>query len=71
MKDYVNLFYSILDKIHDWENIETIDKSKIISFFLNIKEDNDFLVKYFDKYNNFIVKNPLKIFSKDIIDLKI
>ena len=71
MKDYVNLFYSILDKIHDWENIETIDKSKIISFFLNIKEDNDFLVKYFDKYNDFVVKNPLKIFSKDIIDLKI
>ena len=71
MKDYVNLFYSILDKIHDWENIETIDKSKIISFFLNIKEDNDFLVKYFDKYNDFVVKNPLKIFSKDIIEVKI
>ena len=70
MKDYVNLFYSVLGKIELWEDFNKDKKIEIFSDFLNIKEDNDFFVDYFDKYNNFIINNPLKIFTKDIIELK-
>ncbi len=70
MKDYVNLFYLILEKIELWENIDNVKKIEIFSNLMNIKEDNVFFVDYFDKYNNFIINNPLKIFTKDILDLK-
>ena len=70
MKDYVNLFYSILEKIESWENIDKPSKILIISEFINIKDNSDFFITYFDKYRDFLINNPLKIFTKDIIDLK-
>ena len=70
MKDYVNLFYSILDKIDNWENLEKIKKTKIFAYFINIKEDNDLFTSYFDRFVIFLSKNPFKTFTKDIIELK-
>ena len=70
MKDYVNLFYSILEKIEIWENLDKNKKIQLIADFINIKEDNDLFVIYFDKYRDFILKNSLKNFTKDILDLK-
>ena len=70
MKEYVNLFYSILEKIELWEVFDKDKKIEIFTDLMNIKEDNDFFVDYFDKYNNFIIKNSLKTFTKDILDLK-
>ena len=37
---------------------------------MNIKEDNDYFINYFDKYREFLLKNSLKIFTKDIIELE-
>ena len=70
MKDYVNLFYSILNKIEIWENLNISQKIVLIGDFMNIKEDNDFFARYFDKYIKFLINNPLKIFTKDIIEFK-
>ena len=70
MKEYVNLFYTILEQIEKWENLEKNKKIKILSDFINIKDDSHFFVDYFDKYCDFLSKNPLKIFTKDILDLK-
>ena len=70
MKDYVNLFYSILEKIEIWENLNQSDKLKLICNYMNIKEDNHLFVDYFDKYRDFILKNPLKNFTKDILEFK-
>ena len=70
MKDYVNLFYSILEKIDIWSNLDKSKKTLIISEFININKDNDFFVVYFNKYEDFLINNSLKIFTKDIIDLK-
>ena len=70
MKDYVNLFYSILEKIELWESFDKGKKIEIFSNLMNIKVENDFFPNYFDKYNNFIKNNPLKIFTKDILKLK-
>ena len=70
MKDYVNLFYSILEKIEIWSNLDQSKKTLIISEFININKDNDYFVVYFNKYEDFLINNSLKIFTKDIIDLK-
>ena len=70
MKDYVNLFYSILEKIDIWSNLDQSKKTLIISEFININKDNDYFVVYFNKYEDFLINNSLKIFTKDIIDLK-
>ena len=70
MKDYVNLFFSILDKIEKWDNFNNTQKKATIGDLMNIKDDNDLIINYFDKYRDFLSKNSLKIFTKDIIDLK-
>ena len=70
MKEYVNLFYSILDKIENWNNLNIEEKKDYISNLMNIKADNDLFINYFDKYSVFLSKNSLKIFTKDILELK-
>ncbi len=70
MKDYVNLFYSILENIENWENSNVEKKNQIIRNYLNISRDIDLIVAYFEKYSAFLSKNTLKIFTKDILDLK-
>ena len=70
MKDYVNMFFSILDKIDKWENLDVNNKITIMADLMNIKENNVYLVNYFDKYVEYLLKNPLKNFTKDILETK-
>ncbi len=70
MKDYVNLFFSILEKIENWDKFKTSEKNDSIGNLMNIKKDDHLIVDYFDKYSDFLTKNSLKIFSKDILELK-
>ena len=68
MKDYVSLFYSILDKIELWNNKNDEQKSSILSNYLDITKNAEFYVKYFDDFLLLLSKNTLNQFSKDIID---
>ena len=70
MKDYVNLFYSILEKIEKWDTLKISEKKDTMSNLMNIKDDNDLFIEYFNKFSDFLTKNSLKIFTKDIIELK-
>ena len=70
MKDYVNLFFSIIEKIEIWETINIEAKSDIITSYLNITKDLDYYVEYFEKYRIFLSKNALNNFTKDILNLK-
>ena len=70
MKDYVNLFYSILEKIENWDIFDSSKKTKLLGDLMNIKDDNDLFIEYFDKYSHFLTKNSLKNFTKDIIKFK-
>ena len=70
MKDYVNLFYSVLENIEKWEILKKTNKNQLISDLMNIKEDNDLLTDYFDKYAEFLRNNTLKNFTKDILEIK-
>ena len=53
MKEYVNLFFAILDKIEKWDSFETNEKKKIIGDLININDDNDLFIDYFEKYKVF------------------
>ena len=70
MKDYVNLFFSILEKIEKWDILKMSEKKQTLGDLMNIKDDNDLFVQYFNKFSVFLTKNSLKIFTKDILDLK-
>ena len=70
MKDYVNLFYLILEKIEKWHSLEKSKKTNLIADLINIDRDNDLLTNYFDKYREFLINNSLKNFRKDIIEFK-
>jgi len=70
MKDYVNLFYSIVEIVDSWENLDKSKKTSLMADYINIYEHNDLFADYFDKFREFLVKNPLKIFTKDILEFK-
>ena len=70
MKDYVNLFYAIVEIVDKWKNLEKSKKTSLMADYINIDEHNDLFVNYFDKFREFLIKNPLKIFTKDILEFK-
>ena len=70
MKEYVNLFYSIIEKIDLWENLEFNMRKDIMGNFLNITKDIDFYADYFEKYRIYLSKNTLNNFAKDILNIK-
>ena len=70
MKIYINIFYSILDKINSWEKLNNLDKNKVLSDYLNIKGDTVNLAIYFDKYRLILENNALNSFIKGVINLK-
>jgi cytochrome b pre-mRNA-processing protein 3 len=50
MKDYLNLFYAMLDKIHDWDDLTLESKTLLLENFLDNSIKGDKLVVYFEKY---------------------
>ena len=71
MKVYVNSLYSILDKINDWENLESKKKNEIFESFFNVDKDANKLTNYFDKYFNFLKKKTFNSFLNGVINLEI
>jgi len=68
MKEYINLLYSIIEKIEIWDHLDLKSKNQIIADYLNINKNLDFYVNYLEKYRCFLIKNTLKNFTKDIIN---
>ena len=59
MKDYINLFYAMIDKIDNWEDLSNDDKVMILSKFVDKQSDPEYLTIYFDKYSENLLNNPL------------
>jgi len=68
MKDYLNLFYSMLEKLHNWEDLSILNKRSIFSFFLNNSADTSYLVDYFEKYRLNLLNNSLNSYIKGVIN---
>ena len=41
MKDYLNLFHGLIDKIHFWDTKEKMKKIEIFDLFLNKAKNNE------------------------------
>ena len=68
MKEYVNMFYAILDKIEIMDM--SIDEN-IANFFkkiFNLDKNIEFYANYYKKYNEYLSNNTLNNFTKDIIN---
>ena len=69
MKEYVNLLFSIIDKINNWEEFDDIKKREIINIYIEEIIDFKNFINYFEKYRKFLLKNTFNNLSKDIINL--
>ena len=66
MKDYINVFHGILSEIHYWDNLEFIKKLDCLKKFLQNFENTEYLVDYFDNFNNNLKKNNLNSYLKSV-----
>ena len=71
MKNYLNVFYSILDKIERWENLSTNEKEDTLKSFINYEGNLNDLIQYFEKFCVFLSKKPFHLFTKGVIKNKI
>ena len=67
MKDYLNLFYGMIDKIHDWENEPTESRVALLRNFLDNAKNTVYLVNYFEKYRLNLLNNTLNSYIKGVI----
>ena len=45
MKDYLNLFYGMIDKIHSWDELDIESRNSILVNFLDNSSNIEYLVK--------------------------
>ena len=68
MKDYINLFHSMVSEIHFWDNLSKSDKIEKLSIFLEDFNNIDDLLKYFDEFNLNLSKKTLNYYLKSVIN---
>ena len=68
MKNYINLFHSMVSEIHFWDNLSRSEKFDKISNFLNEFGNIDHLVDYFEEFNDKLSKKTLNSFIKSVIN---
>ena len=66
MKDYINLFHSMVSEIHFWEGLSTSEKLKKISVFLSDFGNFEYLLEYFENFNDDLSKKTLNSYLKSV-----
>ena len=67
MKDYLNLFYGMIDKIDDWDDLSLISRSALLENFLDNAINTEYLADYFEKYRLNLINNTLNFHIKGVI----
>ena len=62
MKDYINLFHSIISKIHFWDELKKVEKIQKLTLFLPDFNKIENLVDYFDNFSANLTKKNLNSF---------
>ena len=70
MKTYVNLLYSIINKIDAWDKCSKEEKINIFKLFIEIKDNDEKFLDYFEKYSIYLSKITLNSFTKSVLDHK-
>jgi cytochrome b pre-mRNA-processing protein 3 len=66
MKDYINLFHALISETHFWDDLNKDKKAKFLVKFLPSFNNIDFLVSYFDNFNNDLKKYDLNSYLKSV-----
>ncbi len=66
MKDYINLFHSMVSEIHFWQDLTRSEKIEKISNFLSDFKEIDELLDYFEKFNEDLSKKTLNSYLKSV-----
>ena len=67
MKDYLNLFYGMIDKIHSWDELDIESRNALLVNFLDNSSNTDYLVKYFENYRLNLKNNTLNSYIKGVV----
>ena len=66
MKDYINLFHSIVSEIHFWENLDENEKIKKLLIFLDNFDEIDYLIDYFNTFRAKLSKKTFNSYLKSV-----
>ena len=66
MKDYINLFHSMISEIHYWDKLSKSEKIQKIRNFLTDFNNFEYLVEYFDDFNEDLSKKTLNSYLKSV-----
>ena len=67
MKDYLNLFYGMIDKIHDWDSLSIESRANLLEIFLDNATNTEHLAKYLEKYRLNLINNTLNSYIKGVV----
>ena len=66
MKDYLNLFHDIIDKIHFWDDYSNEKKTQILKNYALNSNNSELLLNYFENYSKTLKKNTLNNYIKSV-----
>jgi cytochrome b pre-mRNA-processing protein 3 len=66
MKNYINLFHSMVSEIHFWNNLSRTEKIEKFSIFLSDFKKIDDLLDYFELFNDNLSKKTLNSYIKSV-----
>jgi len=66
MKDYINLFHSMLSEIHYWDNYDNSKKNEKLCLFLNKSSKINDLIEYFNDFYFNLLKITLNSYLKSV-----
>jgi len=67
MKDYLNLFYGMIDKIHDWDSLSLESRASLLEIFLDNATNTEYLAEYLEKYRLNLINNTLNSYIKGVV----
>ena len=67
MKDYLNLFYGMIDKINNWDDLTSESRSALLEKFLDNAINTEYLTDYFEKYRLNLINNTLNSHIKGVV----
>ena len=67
MKEYINLFYSIVDRIDKWEDKDSNQRYQILKLYIDDISNYEKFVEYFEKYKNKLTKITFNNITEDVL----
>ena len=66
MKDYINLFHSMVSEIHFWNDLSRAQRIEKFSVFLTDFNEIGDLLDYFEEFNDILSKKTLNSYLKSV-----